>query len=102
MESANWLRLAYKLAESPDSKESKLVRRLPEILSRGASVLEIARKTQSPPDDVKAVLKELEEFDLVRAQNSGLNIASGELYSLTAEGVQFFKHLGPSKKKSAF
>jgi len=92
--SPNWLRLVYKYKDDPDDSAAKLVARLPQYLSKGASALEIARNLQSKPDAVSAVLQELAEYDLVKVQASGLNVSFGDsLYSMTAEGMQFFKQM---------
>lgn len=89
-----WMRLVYKFKDHPDKSASKIVARLPQFLGRGASALEIARNIQSKPEEVADVLRELVEYDIVKVQSSGLNVPFGEsLYSMTAEGMQFFKHM---------
>jgi DNA-binding IclR family transcriptional regulator len=98
MATKDWRRLLFDLAG--EDARAEIARRLPEFLSRGASTLEIARKTQAKPEDVQALLQDLEQHDVVRVNPSGLNISFGEeLYSLTAEGVQFFKQLGSLKSR---
>jgi hypothetical protein len=102
MESANWLRLVYELKDNPQGADAKIAFRLPEFLNRGASTLEIARKTQNKPEDVDAFIRKLAEYDLVKVQSSGTNVRFGEsLYSLTADGVQFFKQIAQGSRKSA-
>lgn len=99
---SNWLRLVYKYKDDPNDSAAKIVARLPQYLSKGASALEIARNIQSKPDAVSAVLKELAEYDLVKVQSSGLNVSFGDsLYSMTAEGMQFFKHMAMQGSKKA-
>jgi hypothetical protein len=94
----NWIRLVYKYQDAKDGSP-KIVARLPQFLTKGASALEIARNTQSKPEDVASVLKDLAEYDLVKVQTSGLNVAYGEnLYSMTAEGVQFFRQMQGANK----
>jgi len=95
-----WLRLVYKYKDDPNSPAAKIVSRLPQFLSKGASALEIARNLQSKPDDVATVLQELAENDLVKVQPSGLNVTYGEnLYSMTSEGQQFFKQMAMQASK---
>ena len=94
----NWIRLVYKYQDATDDSP-KIVARLPQFLTKGASALEIARNTQSKPEEVATVLKDLAEYDLVKIQTSGMNVPFGEnLYSMTAEGMQFFRQMQGSKK----
>lgn len=95
----NWLRLVYRYKDAPDDPAAKIVSRLPQFLNKGASALEIARNTQSKPEDVASVLKDLAEYDLVKVQTSGMNVSFGDtLYSMTAEGMQFFRQLQGAKQ----
>ncbi|MFN0006680.1 MAG: hypothetical protein ACKVXR_02135 [Planctomycetota bacterium] len=89
----NWMRLVYKYQDAKDDS-ARIVARLPQFLTKGASALEIARHTQSKPEEVASVLKDLAVYDLVKAQTSGLNVSFGDtLYSMTAEGMQFFRQM---------
>jgi len=96
-----WMRLFYKYKDDPGGSAAKIVARLPQFLGRGASALEVARNIQSKPEDVASVLQELAEYDIVKIQSSGLNVPFGEsLYSMTADGMQFFKQMTMSNSNS--
>ena len=97
----NWMRLFYKYKDDPSGNSAKIVARLPQFLGRGASAIEIARQIQSKPEDVAAVLQELAEYEIVKVQTSGLNVPFGEsLYSMTADGMQFFKQMAMANSNS--
>jgi hypothetical protein len=99
----DWMRLVYKLKDDPSGIPAKIVARLPQFLGRGASALEVARNIQMKPEDVSAVLEDLAQYELVKIQPSGLNVSFGEkLYSMTAEGMQFFKQMAMQGSNKSF
>lgn len=102
MEPARWLRLAYKLADDPDSEQSRLAMQLADVLKSGASTLEIARKTRHKTEVVAPLLDLLREFEVVKAESSGLSVSGGDkFYSLTSDGVRFFRELGALRRRTA-
>jgi hypothetical protein len=80
--------------ESSSSLGTAALRQLPQLLTRGASSLEIARHTHLDLSKAKDVLSKLEEFGIVEGQSTGTSFPETmRVYHLTSDGVLFFREV---------
>lgn len=89
-----WMELAYSLTQSPESAETRVARRLPDVLTQGASVLEISRRLGESPETVNPLLDRLAESDVLSREPSGMSAPySQTLYYIRSDGFEFFRYL---------
>lgn len=78
---------------STATSTSVAIRRLPRLLTRGASSLEIARETGAPVIAVGEILRDLSAHGLVESQSTSASIPNTRVYHLTSDGIVFFHNL---------
>lgn len=80
------------------TSSTSVIRRLPSLLTRGASPLEIARQTGEGLGAVTTLLTKLTESGVVESQSTGATLPeASRVYHLTSEGALFFRELAGTR-----
>lgn len=97
-----WLELASQLAQNPSSAESRIAVKLPDLLSKGVSPLEVSRSLRESPDIVVPFLDRLAEVGVVEREKSNITAPfPNDLYYLRSDGIGFFRYLSRLSSPSA-